>query len=134
MRFSIKNSVALTLVTIFATALVCATVFAKSGADSKVGGKWDLSVNTGDGNQQNASLDLKVAGDGSITGTVNSAYGSAEITKGSADGDSFSIAFKLTIDGTLTDITMRGTVSGDSIKGDGTAGDGTYTFTGTRAK
>jgi hypothetical protein len=122
------------MVTIFATVLVCATAVAKSDVDSKVGGKWDLNVNTGDGNQENASLELKIAADGAVTGTVSSRYGNAEITKGSVDGDSFSISFKLTIDDSLTDITMRGAVNGDSVKGDGTAGDGTFTFTGTRAK
>jgi len=119
---------------IFALACISAAARGKSPAKSNVAGKWDLSVNTGDGGQEDASMELKVADDGGVTGTVNSHYGNAEITKGSADGDKFSIEFKLTIDNAPTDVTMRGSVDGDHMKGDGTAGDGTYTFTGTRSK
>lgn len=134
MKSTLRKSLAPLVVAVFAIAMVCVSAVAKPQAKPKVAGKWDLTVNTGDGNQETASLEMKVADDGGITGTVSSHYGDAEITKGSADGGSFSIAFKLTIDNSPTDISMRGTVDGDSMKGDGTAGDGTFTYTGTRAK
>lgn len=133
MKPMLRKNLAPISILVLAVACVSLAVLAQPRPKSNVEGKWDLSVNTGDG-QESASLTMKVADDGGITGTVSSHYGDAEITKGSADGNTFSIAFKLTIDNTPTDISMRGTVDGDSLKGDGTAGDGTFSYTGTRSK
>ena len=134
MKFTLKKYLAPLSVLFVTVALAAVASLARPMAKSHVEGKWDLNVNTGDGGQESASMIMKVADDGAITGSVSSHYGDVEIAKGSADGDKFSIEFKLTIDNSPTDISMRGTVDGHSMKGDGTAGDGTFTYTGTRAK
>jgi hypothetical protein len=95
-------------------------------------GKWDITVTTQDG-PQNASADLTVADDGTITGTVASQYGSASISSGSLTGNQFTFKFSLNIEGTPTDVSMSGTIDGDSIKGNGSAGDAGFDFTGARA-
>ena len=95
-------------------------------------GKWDLTVTTQDGPQK-ASADLTVADDGTITGTVASQYGSASISSGSLTGNQFTFKFSLNIEGTPTDVSMSGTIDGDSIKGNGSAGDAGFDFTGARA-
>jgi len=96
-------------------------------------GRWDLNVMTEDGPQK-ASLDLSVADDGRITGTVHSDYGDARISGGSLDGNKFSIRFSLNIQGNATDVNMDGTIDGDSLEGRGDAGGGAFSFTGARAK
>jgi hypothetical protein len=94
-------------------------------------GKWDLTVTTQDGPQK-ASADLTVADDGTITGTVGSQYGNASISSGSLTGNQFTFKFSLNIEGTPTDVSMSGTIDGDSIKGNGSAGDAGFDFTGAR--
>lgn len=100
-------------------------------AKPALGGKWDLTVTTSDGPQK-ASLDLTVADDGTITGNVGSQYGSTSISSGSLSGNQFTIKFSLNIEGNPTDISMGGSIDGDSIKGSGSAGDSTFDFTGSR--
>jgi hypothetical protein len=96
-------------------------------------GKWDLSVTTEDGPQK-ASMDLSVADDGRISGSIHSDYGDARISGGSLDGNKFSIRFSLTIQGNATDVNMDGTIDGDSLEGRGDAGGGAFSFTGKRAQ
>jgi hypothetical protein len=95
-------------------------------------GKWDLTATT-PGGQQKATLDLRVADDASITGSVQSQYGDATISSGSLHGNKFNLKFSLNIEGTPTEVSMNGTIDGDSIQGDGEAGDTSFTFTGSRS-
>ncbi|HXN64529.1 MAG TPA: hypothetical protein VN862_04290 [Candidatus Acidoferrales bacterium] len=95
-------------------------------------GKWDLNVTTSDGPQK-ASADLTVADDGTVSGTIDSQYGHSSISSGSLTGTQFTIKFSINVDGNPTDVSMSGTIDGDSIKGNGSAGDSTFDFTGVRA-
>ncbi len=101
-------------------------------AKPALAGKWDLNVTTPDGPQK-ASADLTVADDGTVSGTIDSQYGHSSISTGSLTGSQFTIKFSINIDGNPTDVSMSGTIDGDSIKGSGSAGDSTFDFTGERA-
>jgi hypothetical protein len=100
-------------------------------AKPALAGKWDLTVTTSDGPQK-AGLDLTVGDDGAITGSVESHYGNTSISSGSLSGSEFTIKFSLNIEGNPTDVSMSGSIDGDSIKGSGSAGDSTFDFTGSR--
>ena len=106
--------------------------FQKS-AKADLSGKWDLAVST-DGGPISAKAEFKVAADGSITGTVESAeYGSSTITGGSVTDASFVVKFNISGDGNAIQVTMSGTFDEKSLKGSGSAGDASFSFTGTRA-
>jgi hypothetical protein len=96
-------------------------------------GKWKLSVVT-DGGNDTATLNLSVADDGAISGTVHSdTYGDATITSGSQNNNKFSFRFSINIQDVSTPVTMEGSIDGDSLQGSGVAGDSTFTYTGSRA-
>jgi hypothetical protein len=105
----------------------------QKAAKADLSGKWDLNVTT-DGGPISAKMDLKVAADGSITGTVESAeYGSSTISGGSVTDASFVIKFNISGDGNAIQVVMNGTFDEKSCKGSGSAGDAGFSFTGTRA-
>lgn len=105
----------------------------QKAAKADLSGKWDLAVST-DGGPISAKAEFKVAADGSITGTVESAeYGSSTITGGSVTDASFVIKFNISGDGNAIQVTMSGTFDEKSLKGSGSAGDASFSFTGTRA-
>ena len=96
-------------------------------------GKWDLDVKTDNG-PVSAKADLKVAGDGTITGTIESPeYGSSKISSGSVTDASFSFKFDLNSQGSVISVGMSGTFDEKTMKGSGSAGDTSFTFTGSRS-
>jgi hypothetical protein len=102
-------------------------------AKPDISGKWDLNVTTDNG-PVSAKAEFKVAADGSITGTVESAeYGSSKISSGSATDTTFVIRFGISADGNAIDVSMNGTYDEKSLKGTGSAGDLSFSFTGTRS-
>jgi hypothetical protein len=105
----------------------------QKAAKADLSGKWDLNVTT-DGGPISAKAEFKVATDGSITGTVESAeYGSSTISSGSVTDASFVIKFNISGDGNAIQVTMSGTFDEKSLKGSGSAGDNSFSFTGTRS-
>jgi hypothetical protein len=102
-------------------------------AKADLSGKWDLNVIT-DGGPISAKAEFKVASDGTITGTVDSAeYSSSKISSGSVTDASFAIKFNISGDGNVIEVGMSGTFDEKSMKGTGTAGDSGFSFTGTRS-
>jgi hypothetical protein len=105
----------------------------QTAAKADLSGKWDLNVST-DGGPVSAKAEFKVAANGAITGTVESAeYGSSTITSGSVTDASFSIKFNINAGDTAVEVNMGGTIDEKSMKGSGSAGDASFSFTGTRA-
>ncbi len=105
----------------------------QTAAKADLSGKWDLNVST-DGGPVSAKAEFKVAANGAITGTVESAeYGSSTITSGSVTDASFSIKFNINAGDTAVEVNMGGTFDEKSMKGSGSAGDASFSFTGTRA-
>lgn len=102
-------------------------------AKADLSGKWSLNVTT-DGGPISAKMEVKVAADGSITGSVESAeYGTSTISSGSVTDASFVIKFNISGDGNAIQVIMNGTFDEKSLKGSGSAGDAGFSFTGTRA-
>jgi imidazolonepropionase-like amidohydrolase len=94
-------------------------------------GKWTISFTTPQGEQQ-ATLDLKMSSDGSITGSVTHPYGTSTVSSGYLSGNSFSISFSADVGGQSLDVTLAGTLESNSIKGTLSAPDFSTDFTGTR--
>src|SRR5262249_29372361 len=67
---------------------------ARAQAAKDLSGKWSLAILTPTGPEQR-SFDLKLAADGSVTGTVGSPYGDIAISKGKATRDSLTIEFSM---------------------------------------
>jgi hypothetical protein len=110
-----------------------ADVSFQTAAKADLSGKWDLNVST-DGGPVSAKAEFKVAANGAITGTVESAeYGSSTITSGSVTDANFSIKFNINAGDTAVEVNMSGTFDEKSMKGSGSAGDASFSFTGTRA-
>ena len=105
----------------------------QTAAKADLSGKWELNVST-DGGPVSAKAEFKVAANGAITGTVESAeYGSSTITSGSVTDANFSIKFNINAGDTAVEVNMSGTFDEKSMKGSGSAGDASFSFTGTRA-
>ena len=123
---------------IFAAAVVAVLVLclpqARSQAAKKtIDGRWNIDVAVSDGSTETATLNFKSGSGGAITGTIETQHGTAQISKGTLTGATFSIEFTLTIDNGPMSVAMSGSFDGDSMKGDGSAGDATFKFTGSRA-
>jgi imidazolonepropionase-like amidohydrolase len=93
-------------------------------------GTWNVTTNAGS-QQIPGTLTLQHQGD-RLTGRVETPFGTADITDGSASGNNFRIATSLNIEGQSTDITFEGTVSGNQMSGTVTSSRGSFPFSGTR--
>ena len=125
-------AIAMLMVTISAGAAHSA-IGSPAPAKADLSGKWDLDVKTDNG-PVSAKADLKVASDGKITGSIESAeYGSSTISSGSVSEASFSFKFNLNSGGSVVEVGMTGTFDEKTMKGSGSAGDSSFTFTGTRS-
>lgn len=79
-------------------------------------GKWKLSYTTPDGPDE-ATADLTMESDGSVTGSFTSKRGDAAISGGSVSGDKFNLKLSLPIDGEPTEIILSGTFDKNTMKG-----------------
>jgi imidazolonepropionase-like amidohydrolase len=99
-------------------------------AAGPLSGSW--SITTSAGSQQiPGTLTLQQQGT-RLTGRVETPFGTADITDGSATGNDFRIATTLNIEGQSTDITFEGTASGNQMSGTVTSSRGSFPFSGTR--
>lgn len=99
-------------------------------AASALNGTWNIKTTAGS-QQIPGTLTLQQQGT-RLTGRVETPFGTADITDGSATGNSFRIASTLNIEGQSTDITFEGTVSGNQMSGTVTSSRGSFPFSGTR--
>ena len=79
-------------------------------------GKWKLSYTTPEGPEE-STADIAMAGDGSLSGTLSSTRGNANIISGYLSADKFSFTINIPIEGSPTDVLFTGTFDGTSIKG-----------------
>ncbi|MET0648433.1 MAG: hypothetical protein ABW208_17615, partial [Pyrinomonadaceae bacterium] len=93
-------------------------------------GTWSVTTSAG-AQQIPGTLMLQQQGT-RLTGRVETPFGTADITDGSATGNSFRVATTLNIEGQSTDITFEGTVSGNQMSGTVTSARGSFPFSGTR--
>ncbi len=79
-------------------------------------GKWKLSYTTPEGLEE-STADLTMDKDGSISGSLSSHRGNANIISGYLSGDKFSFTINIVLDEGATDVTFTGTFDGTSMKG-----------------
>ncbi len=83
-------------------------------------GTWLLSLNN---DSQEATAELEVSEDGTISGTIQGERGEQQITDGWVSGNEFSITASATMGpGMEVEIVYTGTVEGDSIEGNASFG------------
>src|SRR6266478_3855159 len=94
-------------------------------------GKWKLSYTTPEGPEE-STLDVSMASDGSLSGTLFSPRGNAAIISGYLSVDKFSFTINIPIEGSPTDVVFNGTFDGTSIKGSISVQGLEIDFTGTK--
>jgi imidazolonepropionase-like amidohydrolase len=96
-----------------------------------ISGKWKLTFTTPEGAEE-ATADLSMEKDGTISGTVTSKRGTGSILSGYASGEKFTFVINLPINGTPTDVTFSGTFDATSLKGSLSVPGFSTDFTGTK--
>ncbi|HLL73940.1 MAG TPA: amidohydrolase family protein [Pyrinomonadaceae bacterium] len=99
-----------------------------SGPD--LSGTWTLSI-TIENQQIPATLTLRQQG-ATLTGTIQSPFGTTDVANGSAGPDGFRFTAVVNIEGQSTEVTFTGTATGNSMSGTANSSLGAATFTGTR--
>ena len=94
-------------------------------------GKWKLSYTTPQGAEE-STMDIVMAGDGSLSGTLSSPHGNANIISGYLSADKFSFTINLPIEGSPTDVLFTGTFDGTTMKGSLSVQGFETDFTGTK--
>jgi hypothetical protein len=94
-------------------------------------GKWKLSFTTPQG-QEEATADLAMQPDGTLTGSVASDHGTGSVFSGWVSADKFSFTINISIEGSSSDVVFTGTFEGTSMKGSIQAMGYTFEFTGTK--
>jgi imidazolonepropionase-like amidohydrolase len=79
-------------------------------------GKWKLSFTTPEGAEE-STLDVTMAIDGSLSGTLSGKRGTGSIINGYLSGTKFSFTINILIEGSPTDVIFNGTFDGTSLKG-----------------
>jgi imidazolonepropionase-like amidohydrolase len=102
----------------------------------KLTGKWKLMVNAPQGAQE-ATADLTMTPDGSLTGSVTGvsgeimgSMGTISITDGWVSGNKFNFTVSLKVEGSPLDVTFSGTLEGEQMKGTASGGGVSADFTG----
>jgi hypothetical protein len=79
-------------------------------------GKWKLSYTTPEGPEE-STADLTMDKDGTISGSLTSHRGTANIISGYLSADKFSFTINIVLDQGATDVTFSGTFDGTALKG-----------------
>ena len=96
-----------------------------------ISGKWKLAFNTPHGPEE-ATADLNMEKDGTISGTVTSSRGTGSILNGYASADKFSFSINIPIEGNPLDVTFSGTFDATFMKGLVSVTGFSTDFTGTK--
>jgi imidazolonepropionase-like amidohydrolase len=94
-------------------------------------GKWKLSFTTPQG-QEEATADLSMQPDGTLTGSVTSDHGTGSVFSGWVSGEKFRFVINISIEGNSSDVVFTGTFEGTSMKGSIQAAGYNLEFTGTK--
>jgi hypothetical protein len=94
-------------------------------------GKWKLSYTTPEGAEE-STADLTMDKDGTISGSLTSPHGNANIISGYLSGDKFTFTVNIALDQGPTDVTFSGTFDGTSLKGSIAVMDMSLDFTGAK--
>ena len=94
-------------------------------------GKWKLAYNTPEGAEE-ATLDVSMASDGALSGTLDSKHGVASIISGYLSVDKFNFLLNINIGESFADVTFTGTFDGTTLKGNISVAGYSIDFTGTK--
>jgi hypothetical protein len=94
-------------------------------------GKWKLSFTSPQG-QEEATADLTMQPDGTLTGSVTSDHGTGSVFSGWVSGEKFRFVINISIEGSSSDVVFTGTFEGTSMKGSIQAAGYNLEFTGTK--
>ncbi len=98
---------------------------------SSLTGKWQLKFTTPRGDEE-ATADLTMEPDGTLTGTVSSDRGAGTLFSGWVSGDKFSFTINVQIEGNASDVLFTGTVEGNLMQGIIQAMNYTFSFTASK--
>ncbi len=79
-------------------------------------GKWKFSYTTPEGPEE-STADISMASDGSLSGSLSSPRGNANIISGYLSADKFSFTINISLEGSPTDVVFAGTFDGTTMKG-----------------
>lgn len=79
-------------------------------------GKWKFSYITPEGPEE-STADIVMASDGSLSGSLSSPRGNANIISGYLSGDKFSFTINISLEGSPADVVFTGTFDGATMKG-----------------
>jgi len=94
-------------------------------------GKWKLKYTTPEGDEE-TTVDLTMAPDGTLSGTTTGKRGTATIITGYASAEKFSFNINIPIQGSNEDVTFSGTFDKDTMKGTISVLSFSIEFAGTR--
>ena len=94
-------------------------------------GTWKLSVNSPQGPQE-STAELKMAEDGTLSGSVTGQRGTASLSSGWVSGNKFSFTVSVSMGPRTFEATYTGTVEGSKMTGSVSMGPMSIQFTGTR--
>jgi hypothetical protein len=101
-------------------------------------GKWKISL-TGPQGPEEATADLSMAPDGTLSGSLTGvsgamlgSMGTVSIRDGWVSGNQFSFTLSLSLEGNPTDVVFSGTLEGEQMKGTASGGGMSVDFTGSR--
>jgi imidazolonepropionase-like amidohydrolase len=104
----------------------------KDSPKGDMSGKWKLSFTTPEGAEE-ASLDVSMATDGSLSGTMTGRRGNGSLIGGYLSGTKFNFTINIVIEGSPTDVVFNGTYDGTNLKGVINAMGYDIDFTGAKA-
>src|SRR5579863_879974 len=96
-----------------------------------ISGKWKLAYSTPDGPEE-ATADLTMSADGSLSGTLASKRGNATLLSGYLTGDHFTFLININIGDSFADVTFSGSYDGTSLKGNISVEGYSIDFTGSK--
>ena len=94
-------------------------------------GKWKFSYTTPEGPEE-STVDLTMASDGTLSGSLSSNRGNANIISGYLSADKFSFTINIPIEGSPSDVIFTGTFDGTTMKGSISVQGLEIDFTGTK--
>jgi Amidohydrolase family len=94
-------------------------------------GKWTLKYTTPEGDEE-STVELTMSSDGTLSGTVASHRGTANIISGYASADKFNFVINMVIEGSPADVNFSGTFEKNTMKGTISVLSYSIDFTGTR--
>ena len=96
-----------------------------------ISGTWTLTYSV-QGATQESTAALTMSADGNITGTISSQMGTVPISRGRMNGNQFTLSISIPANGDTMEVTMSGTVNGNTLSGSMAVMGQELTFTGRR--